>query len=683
NRFLDDIDSGSEGTKSKVMFDKVLIANRGAIACRIIRTLHFLGCKAVVIYHEQDKHSLHVQQADEAYSLGAGSIADTYLNQDKIIDIAKSSGANAIHPGYGFLSENPDFSEKCAASDIVFLGPTAHQMLEFGLKHRARELAQQSNVPLLPGSELLTDLDDAIKEASLIGYPVMLKSTAGGGGIGMQICHSEQELAHVFASVKRLSANNFSNDGVFLEKFVERARHIEVQIFGDGRGNVIAIGERDCSLQRRNQKVLEETPAPRLREEVRQALHATAQQLGASVNYRSAGTVEFIYDDASEQFYFLEMNTRLQVEHGVTEQVFGIDLVAWMVRLGAAELSGNYPDLNFTLKPSGHSVQARVYAEDPARNFQPCAGLLSRVEWPKGVSPHGNLRIDSWVESGTQVPSLFDPMLAKVIATADTREAALQQLSDALGQSNLYGIETNIQYLRAIIADEDVKSGNVWTQKLNRMAWQDARISVISAGTQTTVQDLPGRVGYWDIGVPPSGPFDGYSFALGNKLLGNSEDAAGLEITLKGPVLEFGMATQIVLSGATTNATITRAESEISVPFFTVFDIQQGDILDVGTVSGAGTRAYLLLRGGLDCPDYLESKSTFTLGQFGGHNGRSLLPGDVLHCLPTTNEKPIQIQCNADLLPSINDHWEIRVIYGPHGAPDFFTDKDIETFFAS
>ena len=290
--------------KNTGMFKKVLIANRGAIAVRIIRTLRELGCISVVVYHEADKHSLHVHGADESYSLGSGSVTDTYLNQEKIIAIAKEVNAEAIHPGYGFLSENPDFSDACDNAGIVFLGPNSQQMKDFGLKHRARELAEQSNTPLLPGTDLLKDLDDAVTQAAHIGYPVMLKSTAGGGGIGMQLCYSEKELRDAFDSVKRLSANNFSNDGVFLEKFVEKARHIEVQIFGDGQGNVAAFGERDCSLQRRNQKVIEETPAPNISEATRKALHDTACRLGKSVNYRSAGTVEFIYDDASEAFFF-------------------------------------------------------------------------------------------------------------------------------------------------------------------------------------------------------------------------------------------------------------------------------------------------------------------------------------------------------------------------------------------
>ena len=295
---------------TKTMLTTVLIANRGAIATRIIRTLKAMNITAVAVYAESDADSLHVKNADIAVSLGEGAAADTYLNVDKILAIAKQTGAEAIHPGYGFLSENANFVRRCEAEGIAFVGPTAEQMLAFGLKHRARELAEKAQVPLLPGSGLLNDLDEACIAASDIGYPVMLKSTAGGGGIGMQLCHSEAELRDCFASVKRLGANNFADDSVFLEKFIARARHIEVQIFADGKGQALALGERDCSSQRRNQKVVEECPAPHLTAEVRAELHSTAEALLSSISYRNAGTVEFIYDMESNKFYFLEVNTR-------------------------------------------------------------------------------------------------------------------------------------------------------------------------------------------------------------------------------------------------------------------------------------------------------------------------------------------------------------------------------------
>ncbi len=319
------------------MFTKVLIANRGEIACRVIRTLKKMGIKSVAIYSEADAGARHVLDADEAYCVGPAPAAESYLNVDKILEIAKKTGSQGIHPGYGFLSENADFAERCEALGIAFIGPSPQQMRDFGLKHTARALAEKNGVPLLPGTGLLADVNDAKTQAEKIGYPVMLKSTAGGGGIGMQLIWSVDELENAFASVQRLSRANFKDTGIYLEKYVQAARHIEVQIFGNGLGEVIALGERDCSVQRRNQKVIEETPAPNITKQVRDALSATAVKLGQAIQYRSAGTVEFVYDKNTGEFYFLEVNTRLQVEHGVTELVTGVDLVEWMIRIAAGE----------------------------------------------------------------------------------------------------------------------------------------------------------------------------------------------------------------------------------------------------------------------------------------------------------------------------------------------------------
>ncbi|HEY1314020.1 MAG TPA: biotin carboxylase N-terminal domain-containing protein, partial [Steroidobacteraceae bacterium] len=302
------------------MFHKVLVANRGAIACRIIRTLRRLGVASVAVYSDADRNSLHVAQADESVHLGAGPASESYLRQDRILAAARTTGAAAIHPGYGFLSENAEFAAACAAASIVFIGPTPQQMRDFGLKHLARDLAARHGVPLLPGSALLSNAAEAASAAALIGYPVMLKSTAGGGGIGMQLVRRESQLADAFHSVERLATKNFSRGGVFLEKYIERARHVEVQIFGNGSGRVVALGERDCSAQRRNQKLIEETPAPGLDDGVRRRLLDCAIRLGEAVEYRSAGTIEFVLDAVTQEFYFLEVNTRLQVEHGVTEE---------------------------------------------------------------------------------------------------------------------------------------------------------------------------------------------------------------------------------------------------------------------------------------------------------------------------------------------------------------------------
>ncbi|KAA1174115.1 urea carboxylase [Marinobacter salinexigens] len=651
---------------------KVLIANRGAIACRVIRTLKSMGIASVAVYNDADADSLHVRQADEAIALGKGTAADTYLDQDKLFAIIRETGAQAIHPGYGFLSENADFARRCEREGVAFLGPKPEQMEAFGLKHTARQLAEDAGVPLLPGTGLLDSLDTALAEADRIGYPVMLKSTAGGGGIGMSRCFNPEDLEKSFASVQRLSQNNFSNSGVFLEKFVERARHIEVQIFGDGEGKVVTLGERDCSAQRRNQKVIEEAPAPGLSDEVRQSLHDTARRLGEQISYRNAGTVEFIYDPDTSEFYFLEVNTRLQVEHGVTEMVYGVDIVQWMVELGAGPIS----DLNeraAALTPNGHAIQTRIYAEDPNKDFQPSAGLLTQVEFPTGEG----VRIDHWLQPGLEVSPLFDPMLAKVIVHGSDREQARTQLIATLGDCRLYGIETNRAYATQVLADERFVEGRLYTASLNDFQYQPQTIDVVSGGTLTTIQDYPGRSGYWEVGVPPSGPFDAYSFRLGNRLLGNEEGVAGLEITLRGPTLIFNTASQIVLTGADIDATL----DDEPLAMWSVVNVAAGSKLVLGSVPGAGARAYLLVRGGIDCPEYLGSRSTFTLGQFGGHGGRALRAGDVL---AVNDLEPVSArELPVELRPDIAREWTLHVTYGPHGAPDYFTDGDIDTFFAS
>ncbi|MDG9924240.1 MULTISPECIES: urea carboxylase [unclassified Pseudomonas] len=657
------------------MFDKLLIANRGAIACRILRTLRQLDVQGVAVYSEADAASLHIQQADEAFSLGEGPAAQTYLVVDKILEVAKQSGAKAIHPGYGFLSENAAFAEACEAAGIAFVGPTPEQLRVFGLKHTARALAKQHGVPMLEGTELLENLDAALKAGEEVGYPVMLKSTAGGGGIGMRVCNSAAELSDAFEAVKRLGQNNFSDSGVFIEKYIQRARHLEVQVFGDGRGEVLALGVRDCSVQRRNQKVLEETPAPNLPAGMAEELCAAAIKLAKAVGYRSAGTVEFVYDSAAERFYFLEVNTRLQVEHGVTEQVWGVDLVRWMIELAAGDLAP-LSELAKGLQPSGHAIQARLYAEDPGRDFQPSPGLLTAVDFPKADGKA--LRIDTWVEAGCEIPPYFDPMIAKVITWQPTREAASAALGQALADTLLYGVETNSQYLRQILVDAPFASGEPWTRCLEGLSYQANTFEVLSAGTQTTVQDFPGRLGYWAVGVPPSGPMDDRALRLGNRLLGNEEGAAGLEITMSGPLLRFNTDAVVAVTGAAIPLSVDGAEQ----PMNTALLIKAGSTLSLGTIASSGARSYLTLRGGLQVPEYLGSKSTFTLGQFGGHGGRALRAGDVLHLLPLAqNDSGAQLP--AELCTALPNVREIRVIYGPHGAPEYFTPAYIDTFLAT
>ncbi|WP_053372134.1 urea carboxylase [Paenibacillus sp. FJAT-27812] len=638
------------------MFTKVLIANRGAIAVRIERTLRKLGITSVAVYTAADQDSLHVDQADEAVLIGDGAAKESYLNVELILQTALETGAQAIHPGYGFLSENADFARACREHGIVFIGPTPEQMEMFGLKHSAREIAERAGVPLLPGTALITELEEALVQAAQIGYPVILKSTAGGGGIGMRVCADEESLRAAYDGVKHLAETNFKNGGLFLEKYIARARHVEVQIFGNGYGEVVTLGERDCSIQRRNQKVIEESPAPNLSDEVRNAMFESSKRLAAEAGYRSAGTVEYLYDPETSEFYFLEVNTRLQVEHGVTEEVLGVDLVEWMVREAANELTG----LQSLVKaPVGHSIQARIYAEDCLQNFRPSAGQLDQAVFSE------NARNEFWVRDGLTVTTLYDPMLAKIIVHGANREEAINKLIQALSETRMYGITTNLQYLQALLGDEEVTSGNVYTQLLNGFEPAEHALEVIDGGVQTTVQDWPGRVGHWDVGVPPCGPMDPYSFRIGNKLLGNDDQAAGLELTLRGGAYKFRSGAWFCVTGADMGAELDGAKVELYKPTYA----DRGQVLSFGEAR-VGLRTYLLVAGGFDMPRILGSAATFTLGGFGGHGGRALRAGDVLG-VNKAAEPAVLIELAPSERPQMTREWTIGVIPGPHCTGEF------------
>lgn len=652
------------------MSEKVLIANRGAIACRVIRTLKRLEIASVAVHSDADRDSLHVRQADEAVAIGPAQAALSYLDPARIIEAARATGASAIHPGYGFLSENADFAEACEAAGIAFLGPTPAQMRLFGLKHSAREQARRCGVPMLPGTGILASLEEARRAAEVIGYPVMLKSTAGGGGIGMRRCDDALGLAAAWESVAALAAANFKDPGLFLEKLVARARHVEVQVFGDGRGGVIAFAERDCSAQRRNQKVIEETPAPGLPESVRQGLREAAVALAASVSYRSAGTVEFVLDADTAHFWFLEVNTRLQVEHAITEEIHGVDLVEWMVRLG----NGTLPALDrLPGAPRGAAIQARLYAEDPARGFAPSAGLLTEAAFPEDV------RVETWVEAGAEVTAWYDPMIAKIIVHAASRAEAIRRLDEALARTRVSGISTNAGYLRHILSSSGFASGRVHTGLLKGLEWSPRSLEVVEPGFQTTVQDWPGRQGLWDVGIPPSGPMDALSFRLGNAALGNPADAAGLEFVHRGPVLRAHVDTVAILCGADFGATLDGTPIAPWEPFHW----RAGSVLRSPRLRGEGARGYLLVRGGLDVPAHLGSRSTFTLGRFGGQGGRALRTGDQLALGATDSDSPAPCAVPGPLRPAMASSWEIGVLAGPHAAPDFFLPEDLDDFHGS
>ncbi|MFE3190701.1 urea carboxylase [Nocardia sp. NPDC059240] len=653
-------------------FDTLLIANRGEIACRIMRSAKILGLKTVGVYSEADLGAPHVRMADAAVALGPGPASQSYLRTDRVLEAALTCGAGAIHPGYGFLSENADFATAVEAAGLRFVGPTPEQLRVFGDKHTAREAARAVGVPLIPGSGILDSLEHAVAEAERVGYPVMLKAVGGGGGIGMQACGTADEVRVAYDRVQRLAAANFASAGVFLERFVTRARHVEVQVFGDGRGRVVSLGTRDCSLQRRNQKVLEEAPAPDLPDAVVTQLLSSSRALARSVDYRSAGTVEFVYDTERGAASFLEMNTRLQVEHPVTEAVTGVDLVAWMLRLAGGDttvldgVADDGPEIR------GWAVEARVYAEDPGNDYRPSAGLITHAEFPD------NARVDTWVSTGTEVSPYYDPLLAKVITHADDREAAFDRLTDALAATRVYGVQTNLPQLRAAAAAPVVRTAAHVTSSLAGIDWASRRIDVLRAGTMTTVQDHPGRIGLWEVGIPPSGPMDDLSFTLANIAVGNPSGAPGLECTLQGPRLRFSGPAVVCVSGAPAVVTV----DDTPVPMWEPVAVDAGAVLDIGAPSDAGLRTYLAVRGGLDAPLYHGSSSTFALGGFGGVTGSAVIDGDVLAVAPPeTHALRAAAAVPLERRPLFTHEWQLAVGEGPQTAPAYFTDADMTQFY--
>ena len=646
------------------MFKRVLIANRAEIANRVIKTLKKMNIESVAIYSEADKHASFVMNADISVPLHGVSLDETYLDYKKIINICKEYEIDAIHPGYGFLSENVNFVKACEENNIVFIGPNSTHIEDFGLKHTARQIAKDNLVPLLEGSELLKDLDDAILTAKKIAYPVMLKSTAGGGGIGMKLCFDEQELIDAYDGVIKLAGTNFSNSGVFLEKYIQTARHIEVQIFGDGKGNIKTLGERDCSIQRRNQKVIEETPAPNISDKLREELFEASKKLALAVNYKSAGTVEYIYDTQSEKFYFLEVNTRLQVEHGITEEVCGVDLVEWMIKIAYGD---NAPLLEYVHNPKGHAIEVRVYAEDGGKNFQPSTGLITKVKLPRDI------RVDTWIEDGCVVSPFYDPLLAKMIVVSDTREENVLKLQKVLEESKIYGIESNLSYLEEISKQDFFKDATFYTKVLDTLEYRACKVDILKSGTMTTIQDFPARHGYWAVGIPPSGAMDSLTPRLLNKLLNNEKDAPFIEMTFIGATFKFRQDSVIAFGGANMQGRINGKEVES----FKALEVKSGDILEFKKVLENGNRTYLAIAGGFDTATYLGSASTFTLGEFGGHGGRALKAGDVLSYYPLKKESYTPLVQT----PTLSKEWEIGVVYGPHGSPDFFTNDDITEFF--
>lgn len=451
-----------EAWKLAVMIKKILIANRGEIACRVIKTARMMGIKTVAVYSDADRNALHVSMADEAVHLGPPAVNQSYLVMDKILAAIESTGADAVHPGYGFLSENPEFAKLLDKKGITFIGPNPHAIVSMGDKITSKKLAQEAGVSCVPGHMgLIEDADEAVKISQKVGYPVMIKASAGGGGKGMRIAYNDEEAHEGFQSSKNEAANSFGDDRIFIEKFVEEPRHIEIQVLGDKHGNVIYLGERECSIQRRNQKVIEEAPSPFLDEKTRQAMGAESVALAKAVDYDSAGTVEFIVDK-NKNFYFLEMNTRLQVEHPVTELITGVDLVEQMIRSANGEkLSMKQSDV----KLNGWALESRIYAEDPYRNFLPSIGRLVRYRPPaEQTLPNGAItRNDTGVFEGGEISMYYDPMIAKLCTWGEDRGVALTAMRDALDTFELEGIGHNIPFLQAVYDHDRFERGDINT----------------------------------------------------------------------------------------------------------------------------------------------------------------------------------------------------------------------------
>ena len=476
------------------MFDKILIANRGEIACRVAATARRMAVRTVAVYSDADAHAKHVYACDEAVHIGGSAPRDSYLRWERMIEAARSTGAQAVHPGYGFLSENDEFAQACADAGLVFIGPTPSAIKAMGLKAESKRLMEQAGVPLVPGYHGANQ-DTALlrREADGIGYPVLIKASAGGGGKGMRVVERAADFDAALASCKREAVNSFGNDAVLIEKYVQRPRHIEIQVFGDSQGNCVWLFERDCSVQRRHQKVLEEAPAPGLTPSMRKQMGEAAVAAARAVNYVGAGTVEFIVeqvsrhsreggnpehsgaqalgprlrgDDGEMNFFFMEMNTRLQVEHPVTEAITGLDLVEWQLRVASGE---RLPLLQEQLKITGHAIEARICAENPDNNFLPATGTLRVYRKPAASAfEAGAVRIDDGVREGDAISPFYDSMIAKLIVHADTREQALAELDEALAQTHIVGLATNVQFLRQVVRSPSFSQANLDTGLIER-----------------------------------------------------------------------------------------------------------------------------------------------------------------------------------------------------------------------
>ncbi|AKU97778.1 Methylcrotonyl-CoA carboxylase biotin-containing subunit [Labilithrix luteola] len=603
------------------MFRSLLIANRGEIACRIIRTARRLGITTIAVYSDADESARHVRLADRAVRLGPAAARESYLSMEKILAAAKSTGAEAIHPGYGFLSENGDFAEACEKAGIVFVGPSASSIRSMGSKSVAKSIMEKFDVPLTPGYHGDDQAPDHLKrEADRIGYPVLIKASAGGGGKGMRRVDSSADFEAALASCKREAASSFGSDHVLVERYVERPRHIEVQVFGDNHGNYVYLFERDCSVQRRHQKVLEEAPAPGMTDKVRRAMGESAIRAAKAVNYSGAGTVEFIADQRGT-FYFMEMNTRLQVEHPVTEKITGMDLVEWQLRVASGE---PLPKKQEELTIHGHAIEARIYAENPAAGFLPSTGKLIHLAPPVESE---FVRVDTGVEQGDSITPHYDPMIAKLIVWGEDRKDALARMGRALDSYEIAGVENNVTFLGRLVRTESFATANLDTSLIERE--REALLPKDAAPSDTiwlaaTVSELAKRqaAAKREAGLPWA-PLDGWRLGpAASQLvaLRREDDSRELFATVAGPS-EFDVT--VGATGAPTRVAFAMAgESE--------FRLTIGDRVVKATVVPDGARLHVFVEGAhwtLDVVDplYVESSADADTGAM-----RAPMPGKVI-----------------------------------------------------
>ncbi|XP_065680442.1 uncharacterized protein LOC124806726 isoform X1 [Hydra vulgaris] len=662
------------GVKIKMI---ILIYNRGEIACRILRTCQKLGIQTVGIYTPEDQFSSHIKETDFKIELPPGDLSLNYLNVDFIIEKSLKLNVTAVHPGYGFVSESAEACLKFENAGIIWIGPSATNIVDFSSKHISKNIAKSCGVPITDYA-IVESVESCLKESEIVGYPVILKLSSGGGGIGMYRCKNKSDVLKYFPLVELKTKSVFKDSKILIEKFLSNCHHIEIQIIGDGNGHVISLAERECSIQRRNQKLIEEAPSPFLSQETRQKMCSDAIKLAQFVSYRSVGTVEFLVDDSKpNEYFFLEVNARLQVEHAVTEMLFDVDLVEIMIKLAC--FSVPKISLKNIRQNKGHSIEVRIYAEDCLNSFMPSCGQLTHVYF---AQDNVNTRIETWIENGTVISPLYDPLLAKVICFAQTREKCLKKLLKCLKKTVIQGVNTNLEFLTEVLKHELFIKGKTLTSFLNNFSYDSYTAQVLEPGMYSTIQDYPGRVGYWNIGIPPSGPMDNRNFRIANYLVENDFKAAGIEILHDCLVLKFNCNSLIAVTGASAQVKINNTSfnmyESIFVPKNGILEIR----LDNKQSNFAGCRVYLAIQGGCQTMPYLGSRSTFPSGNFGGLNGTTLKMFDTIP-LSKNIIKTNFLKWPPQFKPTLSNTWEVFALAGPHSEPDYFTKEDIINLWSS